>query len=441
MVAFIADKMNEKYMAQDPAFKVEVDPADPTQLKFTAQKAGKLQPGDIPKLTSIDDPDGKLTFAARVMVQAGADATYTPPADVTINDPVKGWDVTTTYEQINGDWRKVVITKKHTFETALDDNDLYGALQATRELLTEEGEFTKQSVVDTIDENASDRRGIPFYQKSLDLLARQFALQYNKLNQGYQLNQKGNYTNADHEELTIGGAPVNKYDGLTQAQNDQLVAEGYVLKDKDGKDVLDKDGKPVADLDAWLAEEKNGAVKMGGLLFSNRNDRDSEGDGSPEDPFIDASNISISQSWSNKSVQLVPRFEVLFGDEITDSTQNINAGHMVTMMEQALIYNPRDLVPDAVSEQLFKGNFNAMFDDMSSTLGESQRKENIALTNSATTLVEIDMSRDGVSGVDLNDEAMNMMQFQKAMNAAMRLMTAVDEALDRLINNTGIAGR
>ena len=441
MVAFIADKMNTKYMAQDPAFKVEVDPADPTQLKFTAQKAGKLQPGDIPKLTSIDDPDGKLTFAARVMVQAGADATYTPPADVTINDPVKGWDVTTTYEQINGDWRKVVITKKHTFETALDDNDLYGALQATRELLTEEGEFTKQSVVDTIDENAAKRRGIPFYQKSLDLLARQFALQYNKLNQGYQLNQKGNYTNADHEELTIGGAPVNKYDGLTQAQNDRLVAEGYVLKDKDGNDVLDEDGNKVADLDAWLAEKKNGAVKMGGLLFSNRNDRDSEGNGTAEDPFIDASNISISQSWSNKSVHLVPKFEVLFGDDIQDSTQNINASHMVTMMEQALIYNPRDLVPDAVSEQLFQGNFNAMFDDMSSTLGESQRAENIALTNSATTLVEIDMSRDGVSGVDLNDEAMNMMQFQKAMNAAMRLMTAVDEALDRLINNTGIAGR
>ena len=438
MLEFIRQKMHDIYKDKDPAFDVTVDG---NKLVFTAQKAGKLNPGDIPKLTTIDDPDGKLTFAARVMEKVGRDASYLPPDDVTINDPVKGWDVTTTYEEINGEWRKVVITKKHTFETALDDNDLYGALQATRELLTEEGEFTKQSVVDTIDENAAKRRGIPFYQKSLDLLARQFALQYNKLNQGYQLNQKGNYTNADHKELTIGGAPINKYDGLTQAQNDQLVAEGYVLKDKDGKDVLDKDGKQVADLDAWLAEEKNGAVKMGGLLFSNRNDRDSEGDGTAEDPFIDASNISISQSWSNKSVHLVPKFEVLFGDDIQDSTQNINADHMVTMMEQALIYNPRDLVPEAVSEQLFEGNFNDMFNDMSSTLGESQRKENIALTNSATTLVEIDMSRDGVSGVDLNDEAMNMMQFQKAMNAAMRLMTAVDEALDRLINNTGIAGR
>ena len=440
MLEFIADVMNKKYTAQKPAFDVT---EDGNKLIFTAQEAGKLQPGDIPKLTTIDDPDGKLTFAARVMEKVGRDASYLPPQPnpSESHDPVTGKDTTITYEQINGSWRKVISITKHTFETALDDNDLFGALQATRELLTEEGEFTKQSVVDTIDENAAKRRGIPFYQKSLDLLARQFALQYNKLNQGYQLNQKGNYTNANHEELTINGAPVNKYDGLTQAQNDRLVAEGYVLKDKDGNDVLDKDGKQVADLDAWLAEEKNGAVKMGGLLFSNRNDRDSEGNGTAEDPFIDASNISISQSWSNKSVHLVPKFEVLFGDEITDSTQNINAGHMVTMMEQALIYNPRDLVPDAVSEQLFKGNFNAMFDDMSSTLGESQRAENIALTNSATTLVEIDMSRDGVSGVDLNDEAMNMMQFQKAMNAAMRLMTAVDEALDRLINNTGIAGR
>ena len=41
----------------------------------------------------------------------------------------------------------------------------------------------------------------------------------------------------------------------------------------------------------------------------------------------------------------------------------------------------------------------------------------------------------------MNDEAMNLMQFQKAYSAACRLMTVVDEALDRLINNTGVAGR
>ena len=69
------------------------------------------------------------------------------------------------------------------------------------------------------------------------------------------------------------------------------------------------------------------------------------------------------------------------------------------------------------------------------------RKDNVALNTNYTQLVEIDTSRDGVSGVDLNDEAMNLMQYQKAYSAACRLMTVVDEALDRLINNTGVAGR
>lgn len=444
MVEFIAKKLNDKYMNQDPAFKVEPDGA---KLKFTALTPGKLNPGDIPKLTAINDTDGKLTFAARVVEQVGADATYTPPDDVTVYDPVKGQDVTTSYEQVNGAWRKVVTITKHTYETALDDNDLYGALQATRELLTEAGAFTTEDTRDNIDEHAADKRGIPFYQKSLDLLAQQFALQYNKLNQGYQLNEKGNYTDANYEELqlvditTNKPAPVNKYEPITAGQAQNLINNGYVVKDKDGKPVLDENGKETADLEAWLADENNGAVKMGGLLFSNRGDRDSEGDGSEADPFIDASNISISQSWLNGKVTLVPKYEVLFGGDIDHSTQNINADHMVTMMEESLVYNPRDLVEGAVSTQLFKGNFNAMYDDMCSTLGEARRAETIALNNSYTTLVDIDTSRDGVSGVDLNDEAMNMMQFQKAMNAAMRVMTAVDEALDRLINNTGIAGR
>ena len=447
MTAFIAGELDKQYQNKVPAFKVEVDPADSTTIKFTAVNAGKLQPGQAPKLNVSNDPDGKLTFGPRQLVQAGADAVYTPPDPVTVHDPVKGWDVTTSYQQIDGVWNKVVSTKKNTFETALDDNDLYGALQATRELLTEAGAFTSQDVVDNIDENAADRRGIPFYQKSLDLLARQFALQYNKLNQGYQLNEKGNYTDANYEELQLVDiatgkpAPVNKYEPITAGQAQNLINNGYVVKDKDGKPVLDENGKQTADLEAWLADENNGAVKMGGLLFSNRGDRDSEGDGSKEDPFINASNISISQSWLNGKVTLVPKFEVLFGGDIDHSTQNINADHMVTMMEESLVYNPRDLVPGAVSDQLFQGNFNAMYDDMCSTLGEARRAENIALNNSYTTLVDIDTSRDGVSGVDLNDEAMNMMQFQKAMNAAMRLMTAVDEALDRLINNTGIAGR
>ena len=51
------------------------------------------------------------------------------------------------------------------------------------------------------------------------------------------------------------------------------------------------------------------------------------------------------------------------------------------------------------------------------------------------------MAREGVSGVDLNDETANMMQFQKSYTAACRLLTTIDEMLERLIANTGSVGR
>lgn len=45
------------------------------------------------------------------------------------------------------------------------------------------------------------------------------------------------------------------------------------------------------------------------------------------------------------------------------------------------------------------------------------------------------------SSVDLDDENMNMLAFQHAYQGAARVMTAVDEALDVLINHTGLVGR
>ena len=45
------------------------------------------------------------------------------------------------------------------------------------------------------------------------------------------------------------------------------------------------------------------------------------------------------------------------------------------------------------------------------------------------------------SSVDLDEENMNLLAFQHAYQGAARVMTAVDEALDVLINHTGLVGR
>ena len=58
-----------------------------------------------------------------------------------------------------------------------------------------------------------------------------------------------------------------------------------------------------------------------------------------------------------------------------------------------------------------------------------------------TVLNGIQNSRDSISGVSMDEEATNMMSYISAYNAASRLMTTLDEALNTLINNTGVVGR
>lgn len=396
------------------------------KIVYTAKTAGIIGgkgPADVPDLT-LTDPGNKLTLGGQVNDVQGVESVRPDnPPEGTETDPVTGDTVTIVYAEVDGKWYQVTMETEHTREVVLDDNDLYGSLQAQREMLTEEGEFSTADDI-TIDENAKTKRGIPYYQKSFDLLAQQIAKSFNELNQGYMLNQKGNYVDKDGKELTIANEPINKYEGLTKAQKEALEKANLTL-------------------DEWLENSSklpNGAVKMGGPLFSNRNDgNDTTG--------ITASNIAISSGWSSGEWMVIPKFEVLFPDDenpdgsIADTTQNININHMISLMDAKLVYDPKDIEPGAVGNNLFTGSFNDMFCNMMSVQAKDSKETNIALNNDYTTLVALDSSREGVSGVDLNDEAMNMMQYQKAMNAAMRLMTAIDEALDRLINNTGIAGR
>lgn len=78
--------------------------------------------------------------------------------------------------------------------------------------------------------------------------------------------------------------------------------------------------------------------------------------------------------------------------------------------------------------------------------GGNYRSRHSSLPPSSTTKldnyydaqVSLDTSRDSVSAVDFNDEAMNLMMYAKAYNAACRLMTTIDSVLDKLINNTGM---
>ena len=59
----------------------------------------------------------------------------------------------------------------------------------------------------------------------------------------------------------------------------------------------------------------------------------------------------------------------------------------------------------------------------------------------AVITTQVDAARESVAGVNIDEEMTNMLSFQQAYNAASRMVTAIDETLDQLINRTGLVGR
>ncbi len=365
-----------------------------------------------------------------------------------------------------------------------DDNDLYGAIQADREMLTEEGEFATKNTIDGVDENAAIKRGIPYYQKSLDLLAQQFAKTYNEANKGYLVDENGNYLKQVMDNTATPPVPVldekgnptyetlpevtyykNKNDGSITTQPPADMANYDEVKftpnqnmNSDQLEALGLDPKATKeDIEEYL--KGKGIEKVGGNLFSIRGDKDVDVDPVTGEG-ITAANIDIAHGWSTGSTHIVTTFIKPFNGDLEVSTEGSNVLHMIALLEKEQVYNPQDWYPDEIpdpnnpgqmipvdkddiaqSQYIFKGSFTAFVNNMSSVLGSDQSKMNSQLNTSYNAAVELDSSRMGTSSVDLNDEAMNLMQYSKSLNAAYRLMTTIDEALDRLINNTGVVGR
>lgn len=318
----------------------------------------------------------------------------------------------------------------------LDDNDLYGALQSERELLTESGEFS-DATTKLVDENAATKRGIPYYQHSLNLLANQIAKAFNEANQGFMCDENGNYISVTENgdgTFTSNGPITVEYtdqDGnpatLTLTKNTNWEDIPQEAKAK----MLDPNGDPIDSEEDYADYIKvQGGYPMGKPLFSNSGDSD-------ETEGITAANISISDSWST-GPQIVSSFVLPTGMNKIPSTASDNIEHMIYLFSKKMDYMPDTLVADAKPTRMFNGTFQEMWVNIGTVLGNDMKVTQTMLDTYQASSVDLDSSRMGHSSVDLNDEAMNLMQYSKSYNAACRLMTTIDSVLDKLINGTGI---
>ena len=154
------------------------------------------------------------------------------------------------------------------------------------------------------------------------------------------------------------------------------------------------------------------------------------------DNKITAENIGISQGWINGSVHISTTNPATGGDS------NETILKMLEAMQASYSKDGYTGKYFTVKDVDLKNNSFSEYMNYTSTImaNDSYSNSQMLKTN-ITVLNGIQNSRDSVSGVSLDEEASNMMMYISAYNAASRLMTTLDEALNTLINNTGLVGR
>jgi len=439
----------------------------------------------------IEDMGGGFEVEKLVIKLAGNDPYHPETNNTTLIDGIYGAQL--SVDEASGNYDVTVGPLKDRFNRVqtwrengadvrsepvhLTDNALYGSLQAQRELLTEQGEYSTEDQL-AVDPKANTKRGILYYMKSLDTLANQFAYIMNGANQ-YEREvdlktatvadeMKANDTFVDPNTgekyklnvLNVDGEyyldatsacslPTQRF-GMSVGEQWEQIQNGTSTMDittfKNSIQALKVGASGILTDDQKL-HLVNGAgcsvrvdpadfapVIVDNVLFSNSGNNDNP-------TGITAANISISKGWSEGSTRIIQS-----KDPDHPSKDNTNLNHMLYLLQEA----EHDFTPDgadlhmgsAANGTMFTGTFQEMFtENICGNLAADRASTGDLLENHAISADELYVDRDAVSGVDLNDEAMNMMQFQKSLNAAYRLMTVIDETLEKLINGTGIAGR
>lgn len=228
----------------------------------------------------------------------------------------------------------------------------------------------------------SDFKGLGYYEKALDSLVRTFAEMFNEANKELKKDADGNPIQA----TDVSGNPIFK---------------------------LDENGNPTTEpvyeyIDRPLFETPD-----------------------PTKPFS-ASNIKVASGWLDGTYGITISNKVI--NNGTGSTADENILNMVKLLDKSIDFESNGI-------KFYTGSFHDCFANIENTLGIDAKSANTLLENQIAVLNQTSNSRDGVSGVQLDEEGMSLLHYNQSYNAAARLMTTLDEALDKLINGTGVVGR
>lgn len=160
-----------------------------------------------------------------------------------------------------------------------------------------------------------------------------------------------------------------------------------------------------------------------------------------------ATNIKLSDDWiSGKTKITLSKKQNPGSTDYENVLEMINAlsSDMITFQIQPKKADGTGAMNDKgdpIQKQVFKGTFFECYNNIQNTQALERQSATSLLKNHQTVANQVEDSRESISGVNMDEEVMDLMRFSQSYNAASRLMTTMDELLERLITNTGVVGR
>ena len=210
---------------------------------------------------------------------------------------------------------------------------------------------------------------------------------------------------------------LNKTNQLKDDLNgmfDHLI-NGQDLKDANGNDVHVEGINDILTSGYSLIKNPDGTMQKGKPLF------DTSGSGSN---LIEQTTINAAVKSNAATIGASSRNDAPSNGDI--------ASEISKLKDQTFTFDI------AGSNDQVQTSVNDFYSTLVSRLGSNAQSSERTVNNHESVLQSIDNNRMSVSGVSLDEEMANLVQFQHAYNAAARYVSTTDELLDVIINRMGV---
>ena len=235
-----------------------------------------------------------------------------------------------------------------------------------------------------------DYMGIPYYQNQMNLFVRNFCEQFNLIEMGGEDGQRG--VDLDGNDMGAFFVAIDKMDHSLEHEMSEKTTNSY--------------------------DDGTGQIISYGKTFDYTNDADAF---SETYYLLTAGNLSIAKDTDKDSRK--------FATTIADNfTSGVDAADLVVKLQNL-----------QSKEKLFRGGGgNAFLQCIYADITVDAQECQIFTKNFESIEKSISEQRMSVSGVDEDEEALDLVKFQNAYNLASKCISVFSEIYDRLILNTGV---